>query len=131
MPAPPNPIEALLEFTEEDEKYVNMMLKKEARRTLQKYRKNPQPKAKPVLIDPEIDRALAAIEARMGHVKGSIEPIKNCRKCYFSTSIRVIGTDWYCQCTNVAKSSGKQGWKLVHCQSDLPCWREPDSEKKW
>jgi hypothetical protein len=115
----------LLEFTKEDEKYVNMMLRKSAMRTLTKHRKNPPPERLPVLIDPEIDSILSTIEARMGFQKAPIEPIKNCHKCYFSAASRFVGTDWYSLCTNVATTAGMPRGKWVHCESNLSCWRAP------
>ncbi|MHA1908165.1 MAG: hypothetical protein ACW98Y_12775 [Candidatus Thorarchaeota archaeon] len=123
----PRPRDVLFEFTSEDEDYVNMMLKKSAMRTLRKHRKTAPRPEEPVPIDPEIDKLLTQIEKKVGIQPDSVKPIKNCRKCYFSKSLRVIGTDWYCQCSNVAKSSGKLGWTWVHCESNLPCWRVPDT----
>ena len=125
MPAKPNPRKALFEFTEEDKEYVNMMLRKETVRKLQRLRKNPMPKEEPSLIDPEIDKALGEIEAKMGIAENPIQPIKNCRKCYFSKSFRLIGKEWYCQCTNVARSSLMLRWIWIRCESDLSCWRAP------
>ena len=127
--APPRPRDVLFEFTAEDEEYVNMMLKKSAKRTLQKHRKDaPHPPKESPLIDPEMEELLTQVEKKAGLRTSSIDPIRNCRKCYFSKSLRVVGTDWYCQCSNVAKSSGKLGWTWVHCESNLPCWRELDTE---
>ena len=63
---PPNPIKVLLEFTEADERYVNMMLRKSAMRTLTKYKKNPPPQTPAPAVNPELDSMLSAIEARMG-----------------------------------------------------------------
>ena len=121
----PNPIKVLLEFTEADEQYVNMMLRKSARRTLERYKKNPLPETPQPAINPELDRMLSAIEARMGLINAPIGPIKNCRKCYFSSSFRIIGNNWYSLCTNIARASGLPRGKWVHCESNLPCWREP------
>ncbi|MFW9802590.1 MAG: hypothetical protein ACFFFC_08065 [Candidatus Thorarchaeota archaeon] len=127
---PPNPFKALLEFTEADERYVNMMLRKTAMRTLTKHRKNPQlsgpPAVKPeVHIDPEIDRMLHAIETKMGLHRTPVVPIRNCRKCYFSSAFRMIGNDWYSLCTNIARAPSLQRGKWVHCESNLSCWRAP------
>jgi hypothetical protein len=115
----------LLEYTEADEQYVNMMLRKSAMRTLTKHRKNPTPPKPPVLINPEIDNILSAIEIRVGINKDPIEPVKNCRKCYFTSAFRIIGHDWYSLCTNFARASDLQRGKWVHCKSNLSCWREP------
>ncbi|MFW9787877.1 MAG: hypothetical protein ACFFE2_16925 [Candidatus Thorarchaeota archaeon] len=124
---PPRPIQVLYEFTAEDEEYVNMMLKKSARRTLQKHRREiPVIAKEQPLIDPEMDELLTAVEKKVGIRPAEITPIKNCRKCYFSKSIRVVGNEWYCQCSNVAKSTGKLGWTWIRCESNLSCWREPD-----
>ena len=124
---PPRPSQVLFEFTEDDEEYVSMMIKKSARRTLQKHRKErPQPQKEQPPIDDELDEMLTEVERKVGIRSDFLEPIKNCRKCYFSKSVRVIGIDWYCQCSNVAKSSGKTGWTWVRCESNLPCWREPE-----
>ncbi|MGD9395198.1 MAG: hypothetical protein PVJ05_02100 [Candidatus Thorarchaeota archaeon] len=125
---PPSPRKVLFEFTSEDEDYVNMMLKKSARRTLQRLKKDSsQPPKESPPFDTELDEMLAAVEKKAGIQPAEIEPIKNCRKCYFSKSLRVIGTEWYCQCSNVAKLSGKLGWKWVRCESNLPCWRASDT----
>lgn len=118
----PSPIKALLEFTEEDEEYVNMMLRKEALRTLQRIRDGPRPKQAPSLIDPEIDKVLTQIEAKLGLIK---DPIKNCRKCYFSTSFWTIGINWYCFCTNIARTPYSTKGMWIRCKSNLKCWREP------
>jgi hypothetical protein len=126
----PKPSRVLFEFTSEDEAYVNMMLKKSAKRTIQKHRKDkPLPTKKPPPIDDELDEMLIEVEKKVGIKSTATEPIKNCRKCYFSKSFRVIGVDWYCHCANVARSSGKAGWTWVHCESSLPCWREPNYDK--
>jgi hypothetical protein len=122
---PPKPIKVLLEFTEADEQYVNMMLRKSAMRTLAKHKKNIPPQTPPPTINPEFDSMLSAIEARMGLLDAPIGPIKNCRKCYFSSSFRIIGDNWYSLCTNVARASGLPHGKWVHCESNLSCWREP------
>lgn len=121
----PNPIKVLLEYTEEDEKYVNMMLKKSARRKLEQCRRNPLPKERPSLIDPEIENLLIGIETKLGLHKAPIEPIMNCRKCYFSSSFRLIGTNWYCLCTNIGRTPHQSSGKWVHCENNLPCWRAP------
>jgi hypothetical protein len=124
---PPRPSRVLFEFTSEDEAYVNMMLKKSARRTVQKHRKDkPLPTKEPLFIDDELDEMLIEVEKKAGIKSTATEPIKNCRKCYFSRSFRVIGVDWYCHCANVARSSAKAGWSWVRCESNLSCWREPD-----
>jgi len=123
---PPKPSKVLFEFTSEDEKYVNMMLKKSARRTIEKHRKDaPPPPKESISIEAEMDELLTEVERKVGIRSDVIEPIKNCRKCYFAKSVRVVGADWYCQCSNVAKSSGQTGWKWVRCESNLSCWREP------
>ncbi len=122
---PPNPIKVLLEFTEEDKQYVNMMLKKSAMRTLERYKKNHLPEPTQSAINPELDSMLSAIEVRMGLLNAPIGPIKNCRKCYFSSSFRIIGDNWYSLCTNIARASGLPRGKWVRCESNLPCWREP------
>jgi hypothetical protein len=124
--APPKPSKVLFEYTSEDDEYVNMMLKKSAKRTLQRHiKESPPALEEPSTIDEEMNELLTEVERKAGIRSDVIEPIKNCRKCYFSRSVRVIGTDWYCQCSNVARSSGKAGWKWLRCESDLPCWREP------
>jgi hypothetical protein len=122
---PPNPIEVLLEFTEEDEQYVNMMLRKSAIRTLERHKKKHLPEPTQSAINPELDSMLSAIEARMGFLNAPIDPIKNCRKCYFSSSFRIIGANWYSLCTNIARASGLPRGKWVRCECNLPCWREP------
>jgi hypothetical protein len=125
-----NPFKALLEFTEADEQYVNMMLRKTAMRNLTKHRTNPQRlsplAAKPEIhVDPEIDRMLHAIEAKMGIHKAPVVPIRNCRKCYFSSAFRIVANDWYSLCTNIARATGQYRGKWVHCESNLSCWRAP------
>jgi hypothetical protein len=125
-----NPFKVLLEFTEADEQYVNMMLRKTAMRTLAKHRKNPQrpgpPAAKPEIhVGTEIDRMLHAIEAKMGIHKAPVVPIRNCRKCYFSSAFRIVANDWYSLCTNIARATGLRRGKWVHCESNLSCWRAP------
>ncbi|MHA1962258.1 MAG: hypothetical protein ACW99U_18800 [Candidatus Thorarchaeota archaeon] len=123
----PKPRRPQFEFTKDDEEYVNMMLKKSAIRRLQKHRKNPPPKKNPPLIDPEIDELLSKIETKVGIIKGEVKPIKNCRKCYFSKSFRIIGVEWYCLCSNIAKVAGQSRGKWVHCESNLKCWRKPQA----
>jgi hypothetical protein len=113
----------LLEYSEADEQYVNMMLRKTAMRPLTKHRKNQPPIKPPVLINPEIDNILSSIEIKMGITKSPIESIKNCRKCYFKSAFRMIGNDWYTLCTNVARASHMQRGKWVHCESNLSCRR--------
>ncbi|MHA2021219.1 MAG: hypothetical protein ACW96N_05860 [Candidatus Thorarchaeota archaeon] len=122
---PPNPIKVLLEFTEADEQYVNMMLRKSAMRTLARHKKIPAPQTFQPAINPELDSMLSAVEAKMGLINAPIVPIKNCRKCYFSSSFRIIGNNWYSLCTNVARASGLPRGRWVHCESNLPCWRRP------
>ncbi len=126
----PRPSRVLFEFTSEDEDYVNMMLKKTAKQTLRKHRKEYVPSKENIpTLDHELDELLTAVEKKAGILPSSVEPIRNCRKCYFSTSFRIVGTDWYCQCTNVARTSGKIGWIWVHCESNLSCWRKPENQK--
>lgn len=125
MAPPPSP---LFTWTDEDQAYVNKMLMKDARKNLRKKidaipKKEPEPSEHPF---PELNKMVTELEIKTGNKKGPINPIKNCRKCYFATSVRLFGLNWFIKCSNVARSCShdpKHPWILA--RSNLPCWRDP------
>ncbi|NHJ12039.1 MAG: hypothetical protein EAX95_00070 [Candidatus Thorarchaeota archaeon] len=127
---PPNPLAVLFEFSEEDEEYVQSMLKKSARRTLDRF-KSEEPKVakseaqQEPLFFPELQAKISALEVKMGIHTSPPQPIRNCRKCYFASSFRNIQTNWYCRCTNVSRTPAKGRGLWILCESNLPCWRSP------
>ncbi len=104
------PQSPLYTWTDEDQAYVDMMLKKNIKQNFGKRIYTPF-KEKPQLLEyPE---------------KSSVTPIRNCRKCYFAVAVRTLGLNWFVKCSNIARSCGLNSdhpWILA--KSNLPCWRE-------
>ncbi len=123
-PPPPNPI---YRWTEEDQEYLDQITKRNLRLKIEAHRSDPEPRCDsdaeylvPGLyyLNEEIEEGLVKLEEKAGLRESRIEPIKNCRKCYFATSTRVLNTVWYCFCTNRPPA------RFVVARSNLPCWRD-------
>lgn len=99
----------LYTWTDEDQAYVDMMLKKNIKQNFGKRIITPS-KEKPQLFEyPK---------------KSSITPIKNCRKCYFAASVRTFGLNWFVKCSNIARSrSHNSDHPWILAKRNLPCWR--------
>ncbi len=98
-----------------DEDYVNMMLKKDARRTIEKHRK-----------DEPVKQSEKSPKKNIGPpvISEKLSTIKRCQNCYFSIREKKIGGSYWCQCTNPGRSTDvicKGSW--VKSQLNLPCWK--------
>ncbi len=95
-----------------DEDYVSMMLKKGARRTIDKHRRN-----EPVDQSPKKKSKQPVISEKMSTVK-------RCQNCYFSVQEKKLSGSYWCHCTNIGRSTNvvsKGSW--VKSQLNLPCWK--------
>lgn len=95
-----------------DEDYVSMMLKKDARRTIEKHRK-----------DETVDQS-SKKKSEPPVISEKLSTIKRCQNCYFSVREKKIGGSFWCQCTNPGRSTDvicKGSW--VKSQLNLPCWK--------
>ncbi len=105
------------------------MLMKDARKNLRKKIEAVSNKASELSEHPfpELNKMVAELEFRAGNKKDQINPIRNCRKCYFASSVRLFGLNWFIKCSNVARSRSqdpKHPWILA--RSNLPCYRAPE-----
>ena len=102
------PIEAMA-----DTEFIDYMLKRRARQTLEKYRKGAPP--------------VVSLKTSTEEPSSGISSIKTCRSCYFCTNFRVIGVDWYAVCSNTGRSKRAEGSRLwVKAEHNLPCWRQKE-----
>ena len=95
-----------------DEDYVSMMLKKGARRTIDKHRRN-----EPVDQSPKKKSEPPVISEKM-------PTVKRCQNCYFSVQEKKLSGSYWCHCTNIGRSTNvvsKGSW--VKSQLNLPCWK--------
>lgn len=95
-----------------DEDYVSMMLKKDARRTIEKHRK-----------DEPVDQS-SKKKSEPPVISEKLSTIKRCQNCYFSVREKKIGGSFWGQCTNPGRSTDvicKGSW--VKSQLNLPCWK--------
>ncbi|MCK5263967.1 MAG: hypothetical protein KAR03_00025 [Candidatus Thorarchaeota archaeon] len=98
-----------------DDDYVSMMLKKDAKKTLEKYRRDepieePEESAKKKSAQPVISEKMSTV--------------KRCQNCYFSVQEKKLSGSYWCHCTNIGRSTNvvsKGSW--VKSQLNLPCWK--------
>ncbi len=82
--------------------------KREARETLEKYRKD----------IPVTKKSASPI------VSEKMAPVKSCQNCYFCIGERKLGGSCWCNCSNPGRSShavSKGSW--VKSRLNLPCWK--------
>lgn len=95
-----------------DDDYVSMMLKKGARRTIEKHRRD-----EPIDQTPKKKSEQPVISEKMSTVK-------RCQNCYFSVQEKKLSGSYWCHCTNPGRSTNvvsKGSW--VKSQLNLPCWK--------
>jgi hypothetical protein len=96
-----------------DEDYINLMLKKDAKKIIEKYRKD-----EPVKVEKKQKVTIIASE--------KISPVKRCQNCYYCVNERTIGGSCWCHCTNPGRSTeGSSGKSWMKSSLNLPCWRPP------
>lgn len=94
------------------EDYQAKLMKKEARKTIDRYRKDPPPDA--------------PSEVREKPVRSEkMQKVKACQDCYYCSAIRKVGGSWWCHCTNPGRSGQVEssGHNWVKGRIGLPCWR--------
>jgi hypothetical protein len=94
-----------------DEEYIEHMLKKVAKRTLEKHRRD-----SPIEIEKKKHVPIVVSE--------KLSLMKRCQNCYYSVGNRTIGGSCWCHCTNLCRSNAdnaKTSW--VKSQLNLPCWK--------
>lgn len=99
------------------EEYLTKLHKKEARRTIEKFRKpGPIFKEKP---SPKSERPV---------VSEKLSQVRKCQNCYYSSRARKVGGSWWCHCSNPGRSikSEVQMRSWVKSRLNLPCWKLPD-----
>jgi hypothetical protein len=122
------PLSPIYTWTKEDQEYLDQITKRNLKLVIQEHMAalgtstTGSQYSPGSFVDPDIEEALTRLEERVGLTESRIEPIKNCRKCYFATSTRVLNTMWYCFCTNRAPA------RFVTARGNLPCWRKKESD---
>lgn len=99
------------------EEYLAKLHKKEARRTIERYRK-----PGPISTEEPKSRSEQTI------VSEKIPPVRKCQTCYYSNKARKVGGSWWCHCSNPGRSikSELQMRSWVKSRLNLPCWKLPD-----
>lgn len=99
------------------EEYLTKLHKKEARRTIEKYRKpgpifkeEPAPKSEQLIVSEKLSQ------------------MRKCQTCYYSSRARKVGGSWWCHCTNPGRSieSEVQARSWVISKLNLTCWKLPN-----
>ncbi len=99
----------------DDEEYINMMLKKDAKRILQEHRKK-QPIAQSSSHETQKSDQQIASE--------KISIIKRCQNCYYCVDSYSLGGSVWCNCTNPGRSSHSDASKSwIKSKLNLPCWK--------
>ena len=94
------------------EEYQAKLMKKEARMTISRYRKDPppdvptEPREKPVRSE-------------------KMQQVRSCQTCYYCSATRKVGGSWWCHCTNPGRSGQEEptSHNWVKGRIGLPCWR--------
>ncbi len=99
------------------EDYLTKLHKKEARKTLEKYRKDA-----PIIQEkPRMKQEHPVVSEKMSQMR-------KCQNCYYCSGTRKVGGSWWCHCTNLGRSTEcemqTQSW--VKSGLNLPCWKAPD-----
>lgn len=99
------------------EEYLTNLHKKEARKTLDKYRRD-----EPIAVKKVSQRKDPPI------VSEKVSQVRKCQNCYYCTGTRKVGGSWWCHCTNPGRSAEceKQTESWVKSKLNLSCWRLPD-----
>jgi hypothetical protein len=99
------------------EEYLTKLHKIEARRTIEKYRKN-----EPFVAE----KPSAKVERPI--ISEKFSGVRKCQNCYYCIGTRKVGGAWWCHCTNPGRSTEvevqTQPW--VKSGLNLPCWKIPD-----
>ena len=105
-----------------DEDYVTSMLKKDAKKTLNKYRKGPEASSKGM---PEEKTALNKRRKQEPPVLSEkLSPVKRCQNCYYCVTVRTVGGSSWCNCTNPGRSAeGNPQKRWIKSRINLPCWK--------
>ena len=101
----------------DDEEYVAMMLKKDAKKRVKVGRK---------------DGSIASSESNVPRTKIPNPPVvserlsavKRCQNCYFCIDSHTLGGSVWCHCTNPGRSGDSDMSKSwIKSKLNLPCWR--------
>jgi hypothetical protein len=96
-----------------DEEYVQLMLKKEAKRKMARARREPKETKK------------EKREEREPVVDG---PPEGCQTCFYCTRVLKVGESFLCACTNNERKLESRYFEYkwwVICQDNPPCWKSP------
>jgi len=106
-----------------DEDYVTSMLKKDAKKTLAKYRKEPEtstnetPEEKGMPIKKKKKQEPPVLSEKLS-------PVRRCQNCYYCVTVRTIGGSSWCNCTNPGRSTqGSPEKRWIKSSLNLPCWK--------
>jgi hypothetical protein len=95
------------------EEYQSKLMKKEALKTIRRYRRE-----EPLKLDkPDKNPPVKSDKT---------QKLRNCQSCYYCSATKQIGGSWWCRCSNPGRSGQdeppRHGW--VKGKLGLPCWRE-------
>jgi len=99
------------------EDYLTKLHKKEAKKTLEKYRKDT-----PIIQEePRMKQEQPVVSEKMSQMR-------KCQDCYYCLGTRKVGGSWWCHCTNLGRSMEceMQTESWVKSKLNLPCWKIPD-----
>jgi len=99
------------------EEYQTKLHKKEARKTIEKYRRDEPFITKEPRVRPE-----------QPIVSEKMSQMRKCQNCYYCIGTRKVGGSWWCHCTNIGRSieCETQAKSWVKSGLNLPCWKVPD-----
>ncbi|RDE14922.1 MAG: hypothetical protein C4K48_05295 [Candidatus Thorarchaeota archaeon] len=106
-----------------DEDYVTSMLKKDARKTLAKYRKEPETSSN----DRHAEKSTPIKKKEKYEppvLSERLFPMRRCQNCYYCVTVRTIGGSSWCNCTNPGRSTEESPEKRwIKSRLNLPCWK--------
>ena len=99
------------------EEYLTKLHKKEAKKTIEKYRKD-----EPIAQEEPRTRLERPVASE------KLSQMRKCQTCYYCIGTRKVGGSWWCHCTNLGRSTESevqiQSW--VKGRLNLPCWKIAD-----
>ncbi len=106
-----------------DEDYVTSMLKKDAKKTLAKYRKEPETSA-----NERSEEKNTPIKRKKREdapvLSERLSPMRRCQSCYFCVAVRTVGGSSWCNCTNPGRSTeGSPEKRWIKSRLNLLCWK--------
>jgi hypothetical protein len=96
-----------------EEEYVQLMLKKEAKRKMARARREPR-----------------ETKEEKGEERGLVfeGPPEKCQTCFYCTRVLKVGESFLCSCTNNERKLESRYFEYkwwVICQDNPPCWKSP------